>query len=266
MASTLIKTKVIRSYFCGFRVFLKQFSLKGSCHFRSLSILNNPLALRPFSLKTFQQSSVLKVDANTIVLPKYTEKRFYSKAKKTSKESKKNMKAEEVSETTGEDEEDDEEQVVVLKELRNKTGLEQGHSVLVIQPDFKWGRNRFHLETVDHMLGEAWGLVESIKDWRVIEGRTEPIRKPDARYFFGKGKLEELTKHVNELKVEGKGNLSAVFLDVGRLTRRQHVELEELWGVKVFDRFSLVLQIFKERAVTREAKVQVELAELGYIR
>ena len=60
--------------------------------------------------------------------------------------------------------------------------------------------------------------------------------------------------------------LSQVFLDAGRVTRRQHLKLEELLGVKVFDRFSLVLQIFKERAVTREAKIQVELAELGYIR
>lgn len=262
MASILVKTKGIRV----FRVFLKHFSLKGSCHFRSLSILNNPLAVSAFSLKTFQRSSLLKVDTTTVHLPINTEKRFYSKAKKTSKESKKNKKAEEASEITGEDEDDEEEQAEVLKELRNKTGLEDGQSVLVIEPDFKWGRNRFHLETVDHKLGEAWGLVESIRDWRVIEGRTEPIRKPDGRYFFGKGKLEELTKHVNELKVETKGNLSAVFLDVGRLTRRQHVELEELWGVKVFDRFSLVLQIFKERAVTREAKVQVELAELGYFR
>ena len=191
-----------------------------------------------------------------------TPRRFYSRGRKTSKDTKGAKKLQESDENY--DLEEDFENIEVLEELREITGLEQGHKVLVIQPDFKWGRNRFHLETVDHMLGEALSLVHSINDWSVIEGRTEPIRKPDARYFFGKGKLEELTKLVKKLKVTA--SLSAVFLDVGRLTRKQHAELEELWEVKVFDRFSLVVQIFKERAVTSEAKVQVELAELGYIR
>jgi hypothetical protein len=189
-------------------------------------------------------------------------KRFYSRGRKTSKDTKGAKKVEINSEDDNLDE--DLEHAEILAKLREKSGLEQGHKVLVIQPDFKWGRNRFHLETVDHMLGEALSLVEAINGWSVVEGRTEPIRKPDSRYFFGKGKLEELTKLVKKLKVAE--SLSAVFLDVGRLTRRQHAELEELWDVKVFDRFSLIVQIFKERAVTSEAKVQVELAELGYIR
>ena len=189
----------------------------------------------------------------------WTPKRFYSRGRKTSKDTKGVKKLED-----NDASDEDSENLEILEELREKTGLEQGHNVLVIQPDFKWGRNRFHLETVDHMLGEALSLVECISGWSVVEGRTEPIRKPDGRYFFGKGKLEELTKLVKKLKVTE--SLSAVFLDIGRLSRRQHTELEELWNVKVFDRFSLVIQIFKERAVTSEAKVQVELAELGYLR
>ena len=189
-------------------------------------------------------------------------RRFYSRGRKTSKDTKGVKK---LQESDGNDELDEDlENFEVLEKLRERTGLERGHQVMVIQPDFKWGRNRFHLETVDHMLGEALSLVHSINNWSVVEGRTEPIRKPDGRYFFGKGKLEELTKLVKKLKVTA--SLSAVFLDVSRLTRKQHAELEELWEVKVFDRFSLVVQIFKERAVTSEAKVQVELAELGYIR
>ena len=60
--------------------------------------------------------------------------------------------------------------------------------------------------------------------------------------------------------------LESVFIDVARLNTRQHKELEYLWDVKIFDRFGIVLQIFKERAKTAEAKIQVELAELPYIR
>lgn len=184
--------------------------------------------------------------------------RSYSRGRKTSKDVKDSKKQENI------EIDEDSESIEILTELRQETGLEMGHKVLIIQPDFKWGRNRFHLETVDHMLGEALSLVQSISGWSVVEGRTEPIRKPDARYFFGKGKLQELTELVSEL-IASK-SLSAVFLDVGRLSRRQHGELQELWRVKVFDRFSLVVQIFKERAVSNEAKVQVELAELGYLR
>ena len=187
--------------------------------------------------------------------------RFYSRGRKTSKDNKGAKKLENTSEN---DDLEDNENIKILEKLRDEAGLQQGHNVLVVQPDFKWGRNRFHLETVGHMLGEAISLVESISTWSIVESRTEPIRKPDGRHFFGKGKLEELTKLVKKLK--GESMLSAVFLDVSRLSRRQHSELEELWQVKVFDRFSLVVQIFKERAVTSEAKVQVELAELGYIR
>ncbi|XP_028393627.1 putative GTP-binding protein 6 [Dendronephthya gigantea] len=188
-----------------------------------------------------------------------TANRFYSRGRKTSKDTKVAKKLESASEN-----DDLDEDIEILEKLRDEAGLDHGHNVLVVQPDFKWGRNRFHLETVGHMLGEAISLVESISGWSVVESRTEPIRKPDGRHFFGKGKLEELTKLVKKLK--GASMLSAVFLDVGRLSRRQHSELEELWQVKVFDRFSLVVQIFKERAVSSEAKVQVELAELGYIR
>ena len=233
--------------------------------------VNVQLCRSLYSCKSSQNQSSLKVTDSVLELgvvksrKNYghkTQHRFYSRGRKTSKDTKGAKKLEDSDENENLDE--DSENFEILDELREQTGLEQGHKVLVIQPDFKWGRNRFHLETVDHMLGEALSLVESISDWSVVEGRTEPIRKPDTRYFFGKGKLEELTKLVKKLKVTG--SLSAVFLDIARLTRRQHVELEELWDVKVFDRFSLVVQIFKERAVTSEAKVQVELAELGYIR
>ena len=87
----------------------------------------------------------------------------------------------------------------------------------------------------------------------------------DGKTFFGKGKIEELTEQFQEMKDSGTG-LDSVFIDVAKLNSRQHKELEDLWDVKIFDRFGVVLQIFKERAKTAEAKLQVELAELPYIR
>lgn len=43
-------------------------------------------------------------------------------------------------------------------------------------------------------------------------------------------------------------------------------ELEEAWGVKVFDRYSVVLHIFRCNAKTKEAKLQISLAEIPLLR
>ena len=93
----------------------------------------------------------------------------------------------------------------------------------------------------------------------------EPVRKLDGKTFFGKGKVEELTEQFQEMR-NSAYSFDSVFIDVAKLSPRQHKELEDLWEVKVFDRFGVVLQIFKERAKTAEAKIQVELAEIPYIR
>ena len=139
------------------------------------------------------------------------------------------------------------------------------HEVFVLEPNFKWGKNRFRNVTNEHRLDEACALVESIENWKVVGKSIESVRKMDGKTFFGKGKIEELTEKFQEMR-ESSTPLESVFIDVARLNTRQHKELEDLWDVKIFDRFGIVLQIFKERAKTAEAKIQVELAELPYIR
>lgn len=139
------------------------------------------------------------------------------------------------------------------------------HEVFILEPNFKWGKNRFRSVTNEHRLDEACALVESIENWKVVGKSIEAVRKMDGKTFFGKGKIEELTEKFQEIK-ESSTPLESVFIDVARLNTRQHKELEDLWDVKIFDRFGIVLQIFKERAKTAEAKIQVELAELPYIR
>lgn len=141
----------------------------------------------------------------------------------------------------------------------------KGHDVFVLEPDFKWGRHRFRNVTSEHRLDEACGLIGSIENWKVVGKSVESIRKRDGKTFFGKGKIEELTEQFEAMR-NSAPSFDSVFIDVARLNARQHKELEDLWNVKVFDRFGVVLQIFKERAKTAEAKIQVELAELPYIR
>lgn len=141
----------------------------------------------------------------------------------------------------------------------------KGHRVYVVEPDFKWGKRRFKAVTSEHRMDEACGLIRSIENWQVIGKKVESVRKLDGKTFFGKGKIEELSERFEEMRDLETG-LDSVFIDVDRLNSRQHKELEDLWDMKVFDRFGVVLQIFKERAKTAEAKIQVELAELPYIR
>uniref|UniRef100_A0A8D0YTN1 Hflx-type G domain-containing protein n=1 Tax=Sus scrofa TaxID=9823 RepID=A0A8D0YTN1_PIG len=67
-------------------------------------------------------------------------------------------------------------------------------------------------------------------------------------------------------KIRGSWEVSAVFLNVERMATPTKKELEATWGVQVFDRFTVVLHIFRCNARTKEARLQVALAELPLLR
>ncbi len=75
--------------------------------------------------------------------------------------------------------------------------------------------------------------------------------------YIGKGKIEEVAQAVNELSADG------VICD-DELSPAQMKNLEAALGCKVIDRTMLILDIFARHAVTREGKIQVELAQLKY--
>ena len=130
------------------------------------------------------------------------------------------------------------------------------HTVLVIQPDTKQRENMAPM----HKLEEAVSLVESISGWDVHETRIDNVRRPNNKHLFGTGKIAELQKVIRKLPI------SAVFVNTPALTPLQQTTLENMFEKTVFDRFSIVLKIFKERAQTKQAKVQVQLAEIPYLR
>ncbi|MDP2981918.1 MAG: GTPase HflX [Candidatus Latescibacter sp.] len=80
----------------------------------------------------------------------------------------------------------------------------------------------------------------------------------DVTYYIGKGKVQELKEEVERL------GASTVIFD-NDLAPAQVSNLEEFLDVKVIDRTGLILDIFALRAKTREAKTQVELAQLKYL-
>lgn len=81
---------------------------------------------------------------------------------------------------------------------------------------------------------------------------------PNARYFLGKGKVEELKALVEALSAE------LVLVDHS-LTPAQERNLERALGCRVVDRTGLILDIFAQRARSYEGKLQVELAQLKHL-
>ncbi|XP_060089879.1 putative GTP-binding protein 6 [Heteronotia binoei] len=133
--------------------------------------------------------------------------------------------------------------------------------VFVVHPAVKWGPGKARLTTAELQLAEAVALINTIQDWTVIDKIILSTKNADQLLIFGKGNFQLLTDKIKELS-----HISAVFVNVERLTPRTKKELEEAWGVEVFDRYSVVLHIFRRNAQTKEAKLQIALAEIPILR
>jgi GTPase len=107
-------------------------------------------------------------------------------------------------------------------------------------------------------LEEAVGLAEAL-DLVIRDARLAPLRSAVPATLFGKGKVAEIGDLVGELEID------VVVVD-DALTPVQQRNLEKAWQAKVLDRTGMILEIFARRARTREGKLQVELARLGYER
>jgi len=124
----------------------------------------------------------------------------------------------------------------------------------VLHPNLKGRGEQRRLP--ENALSEAVSLAEAL-DLDIQSALVVPISKPNAGELFGTGKVEELRTafEVNEVDL--------VIVD-GLLSPIQQRNLEERWQVKVLDRTGLILEIFGDRAATREGVLQVDLAHLTY--
>jgi GTP-binding protein HflX len=92
-----------------------------------------------------------------------------------------------------------------------------------------------------------------------IADRVVQVRdKPDPRFVMGKGKLEDITVRAMHLDAE----LLILDCNLGANQARAIAEVTEL---KVIDRTQLILDIFAQRAHSRDGKLKVELAQLKYL-
>lgn len=107
-------------------------------------------------------------------------------------------------------------------------------------------------------LAEAVGLARAI-DLEVVRADIVPLRRKVPATLLGSGKVAELGTALEAEPVE------LVVIDAA-LSPVQQRNLERRWKTKVIDRTGLILEIFGERAHTREGVLQVELAALTYQR
>lgn len=131
--------------------------------------------------------------------------------------------------------------------------IPQDRALLVSAPHGAVSRQ----EARDH-LAELVSLTDTAGA-RVVGTMEQQLDAPHPAYYIGTGKVEELRERVLE------DDATLVIFDE-ELTPTQGQKLEEAIGVRVMDRTELIIDIFALRARTAEAKMQVELAQLQYLR
>ncbi len=112
-----------------------------------------------------------------------------------------------------------------------------------------------------------WDLQDSLSELKllamtagaqIVETVVQKLEKPTAPYYIGKGKAEEIARQCRA------ANATSVIFD-DELSPAQGRNLEEVTSCKVLDRTQLILDIFAQRAQTREGRLQIELAQLQYL-
>lgn len=118
-------------------------------------------------------------------------------------------------------------------------------------------KNRNHLSrSPDERLQEATGLALAI-DLEVVIAQVIPLSAITPATFLGSGKVQELADYIQHNDVD------LAIIDE-HITPVQQRNLEKAFKCKVIDRTALILEIFGQRAQTKEGRLQVELAAFEY--
>jgi GTP-binding protein HflX len=126
---------------------------------------------------------------------------------------------------------------------------ERGNRAVILHPQFR-ATGPDSLDEFQELARSAGAEVAGIV--------CAPRDRPDARYFVGSGKIEELAERVEELEAD-------LVLVSQSLSAVQERNIEKACKARVLDRATLILDIFAQRAQSYEGKLQVELAQLRHL-
>jgi GTP-binding protein HflX len=136
------------------------------------------------------------------------------------------------------------------------TGASSTRAIVMV-PFFRRGQEgRDGVRSPEARLEEAVGLARAIA-LNVVQAGLVPLAAIRPATYLGKGKVDEIAGLVRSLEA------TLVVMDCA-ISPGQQRSLEKAWNAKVLDRSGLILEIFGQRAHTREGSLQVELAHLNY--
>lgn len=138
-----------------------------------------------------------------------------------------------------------------------------GARCIVVHPHFYREPEAKLRRDVEACLEEAVGLSAAI-DLDIADAQIIKVSKPRPATLLGKGGVDLIAETI-EAHRETEEPIELVVFD-GALSPIQQRNLEKAWKVKVIDRTGLILEIFGERAKTKEGRLQVELASLTFQR
>lgn len=122
--------------------------------------------------------------------------------------------------------------------------------IAVRKPEQHVARFQSSLDELISLSSTAGGIVEAI----ITQNRTHI----HPATYLGEGKLEEIKKEIEDKDID-------LVISNDELSSGQLRNLNNYLGVRIIDRSQLILDIFAQRARTKEGKLQVELAQLEYL-
>jgi GTP-binding protein HflX len=131
-------------------------------------------------------------------------------------------------------------------------------TAFVVHVEPKSRRVEFSERDAQARLAECVSLTAAI-GLEIVSELIVPLASPRPATLLGSGKVEEIAAEARALEPE-------VIVVNAQLSPVQQRNLEKAWSTKVLDRTALILEIFGERAQTREGRLQVEFAHLTYQR
>jgi len=133
--------------------------------------------------------------------------------------------------------------------------LSSGAFVIHVEPRTRADK---YSRDADERLAEAVGLTAAI-GMNVTHAIIAPLARPVPATLLGSGKVAEIA-------ILSKAEAPEIIIVNAQLSPVQQRNLEKEWAAKVLDRTALILEIFGQRAATREGRLQVELAHLTWQR
>ena len=115
-------------------------------------------------------------------------------------------------------------------------------------------------KVIINKLNETISLVKAI-NLNVVFKQYFFLKNPNPSTLLRKGKIENFKALLNEYILDDRDILLIFSIDISPIQQRN---LEKIYGIKIIDKTSLILEIFGKRAVSREGIIQVELAHLSW--